>query len=184
MVKGRYVDLIISGKKTATIRLGLVRPRYKELIVHGGGRPVAKIAVTKVVYKRVKELTNEDAIKDGFNNLNELLNELKSVYPKLSNNDWVTIIEFKVIQRLDNLPLEEPYMGLKPVDVARLGLRYLSNELNDTEKKILIELTRTNSIRTTAINLFGSLNKRYIVRRTLKKVLELLVKRNIIGTKK
>ena len=184
MVKGRYVDLILSGKKTATIRLGLVRPRYKEMIVHGGGRPVAKISITKVVYKKVKELTEEDAIKDGFNNLSELLEELKKVYPNISNDDWVTIIEFKVIQRLDQLPVQEPYMGLKPSDLARLGLRYLNNELNDKDKKILLELTRTNSIRMTAINLFGSIEKRYFVRKTLKKVLDLLLRKGIIRGKK
>ncbi|HIC98413.1 MAG TPA: ASCH domain-containing protein, partial [Pyrodictiaceae archaeon] len=32
MVKGEYVDNILSGKKRATIRLGIVKLRYKELI--------------------------------------------------------------------------------------------------------------------------------------------------------
>lgn len=184
MVKGKYVDLILSGKKTATIRLGLVRPRYKEMIVHGGGRPVAKISVKRVIYKKVKELTEEDAVKDGFNNLNELLKELRKVYPNITGDDWVTIIEFQVTQRLDQLPVQEPYLGLKPSDLARLGLRYLTNELTSEDKKILLEITRTNSIRMTAINLFGSLDKRYLVRKTLKKVLDLLLKKGIIRGKK
>ena len=38
MVKGEYVNDIISGRKKATIRLGFVKLRYNELIVHGGGR--------------------------------------------------------------------------------------------------------------------------------------------------
>jgi len=180
MVKGKYVDMILSGQKTATIRLGLVKPKYKEMIVHGGGRPVAKIMITKVTYKKVRELTEEDAIKDGFSSLRELLEELRKVYPEITNDDWVTVIEFRVVQRLDKLPVEEPYMGLQPADVARLGLRYLSNELSEKAKEILIDLTRTNSIRATAQRLFGSIGKRYIVRKTLRKVLGLLKERGVL----
>jgi len=180
MVKGKYVDLILSGKKTLTIRLGIVKPRYEEIIVHGGGRPIAKVKVTRVYHKRIKELSDNDAAKDGFRSREELVKELKRIYEDLDENDWVTLIEFKVIQRLDQLSQEHPYMGLEPADLARLGLRYLSNELNAEEKKILLDLTRTNSIRATAYRLFRGIEKRHIVRRVLRKILNKLKDKGLI----
>jgi len=180
MIKGKYVKDLLEGRKNATIRYGIVKPKYREVIVHGGGRPIAKIIIKRVYHKKVKELTDEDAAKDGFSSVNELINELKKVYPQISSDDWVTILEFDVVQRLDHLKPEDPYMGLKPVDIARIALRYLDRDLTEEDKKILMDLTRTGSIRLTAKRLFGDLNKRYIVRRVLRKALNKLVEKNIL----
>ncbi len=180
MVKGEYVDDILSGRKRATIRLGKVKVKYDELIVHGGGRPVAKVKVTNVVYKKVKELTDEDARKDGFRGLSELLEALKKVYGDIKPDDTVTIIEFDVIQNLSELEPQDPYLGLSPADIARLALRYLQDMLSDEEKKILRDLTITNSIRSTAIRLFGSIERRWRVRRVLRRSLNELLRRGLI----
>jgi len=181
MVKGNYVNAILESKKVATIRLGIVKPKYNELIIHGGGRPVAKVAIESVEYKKVRELTDEDAKLDGFKTKDELIEELRRLYGYISSDDYVTIIKFKVIQKLTDLQPVDHYLGLQVGDVARLGLRYLSKELSNEDKEILIDLTRTNSIRKTAINIFGDLNKRRIVRRLLRKVLNELVRRGIIS---
>lgn len=183
MVKGEYVDDILTGRKRATIRLGMVKVKYKDMIVHGGGRPVAKIHVTSVVYKRVKELTDEDAVKDGFKSKEELVRELKKVYGKVSLEDYVTIIEFEVVQDLSKLEPQDPYLGLEPADVARLALRYLPEYFNDQEKKILRDLTITNSIRSTAQRLLGSIERRWIIRRILRRALDELVRRGLISSK-
>ncbi len=184
MVKGEYVNKILKGIKRATIRLGIVKPRYNEIIIHGGGRPVAKVRITKVKYKRLNELTEEDAKMDGFNSLEELLQHLRKAYGNVSSNDIVTIIEFEVLKRLDEVEVTHPYMGLEPADVARIALRYLRKELSENEVKILLDLTRTNSIRKTAINFYGTIEKRYLIRRVLKKALRLLVSKGVIGDKK
>jgi len=177
MVKGKYVDMILKGEKTATIRKGVVKPKYKEIIIHGGGRPIAKVSIEKVYHKKLKDLTDEEAIKDGFKNKEELVNELRKVYPDLRDDDYITVIEFRLIQRLDHLSTEDPYLGLTPADIARIALRYLTNELTEQEKKILLDLTRTNSIRATALRLFGSINNRLLVRRTLRKATQKLMKK-------
>ncbi len=184
MVKGEYVNKILKGIKRATIRLGIVKPRYNEIIIHGGGRPVAKVRITKVKYKRLNELTEEEAKMDGFNSLEELLQHLRKAYGNVSSNDIVTIIEFEVLKRLDEVEVTHPYMGLEPADVARIALRYLREELSENEVKILLDLTRTNSIRKTAINFYGTIEKRYLIRRVLKKALRLLVSKGVIGDKK
>ncbi len=181
MVKGEYVNAILSGAKKATIRLGKVIPKYKEMIVHGGGRPIAKIKITRVTYKKVKDLTDSDAIIDGFKSRDELIAALRKAYGEVKDDDIVTIIEFEVEQRLDHIEPEEPYLGLEPADVARLALRYLAKELSDEEKRILLELTRSNSIRAVALKLYGSIERRYKVRRALRRALRMLVERGIIG---
>ncbi|ABN70078.1 protein of unknown function DUF437 [Staphylothermus marinus F1] len=184
MVKGKYINDILSGRKKATIRRGIVKPRYKEIIVHGAGRPIAKISVEKVYYKRLYELTDEDAVKDGFSSRRELIDELKKVYPDIKDDEWVTIIEFKVVQRLDHLETEDPYLGLEPADIARIALRYLENELDEKDKEILLDLTRTGSIRSTTVRLFGTIDKRYVVRKVLRKALNKLVEKGIIKVRK
>ncbi|MCS7128209.1 MAG: ASCH domain-containing protein [Sulfolobales archaeon] len=181
MVKGRYIDLILSGRKIATIRLGVIRPKYSEVIIHGGGRPIAKAKIVKVYYKRIKDLTDEEARMDGFLSKEELIDELKGIYGGLSSDELVTIVIFQVLQRFDELPVNEPYLGLEVRDLAGLGLRYLNNELSDEERKILLSLTKTNSIRAASMSLFNSVSKRYLVRRVLKKVLRKLLEGNMLG---
>ncbi|RLE89356.1 MAG: ASCH domain-containing protein, partial [Thermoprotei archaeon] len=69
MVKGEYVDLILKGVKRTTIRLGIIKPKYNKIMIHGGGKPIALAKITNVEYKRINELTDEDARKDGFPSL-------------------------------------------------------------------------------------------------------------------
>ncbi len=92
----------------------------------------------------------------------------------------VTIIEFRVSRRFDELETENPYMGLDPADIARLALRYLKG-LNEEERRVLMDLTRTNSIRSTALRLYGDLGKRWIVRKVLRRALKALAGRGLLG---
>ena len=183
MMRGEYARLLLSGKKRATIRLGKVIPKYNEVIIHSWGRPIAKAKITKVTYKRVRELTDEDAKKDGFNNREELMEELRRVYGNVKSNDLVTIIELEIIQRFDELIPEDPYLGLKPADIGRLALRYLRNELSSDELKILEELGKGKSIRQVAKELTGSPLNRGRVRGVLRRALSLLVRKGIIRAK-
>ena len=181
MLKKKWGDLLLERRKRATIRLGVVKPKYEELIVHSGGRPIAKVRVKSVRVKRVRELTDEDARLDGFNSLDELLEALREAYGDFSPDEPVTIIELELVKRLDELESDDPYMGLEPADIARLALRYLRDELSEEEVRILRSLTATNSIRTTAQRLYGSPVNRARVRRALRKALRLLVERGLIG---
>jgi hypothetical protein len=180
MLKGSYIDMLLSGEKRATIRRGIYKPRYEEVIIHAGGRPIAKAKITRVYYKKLKELGEYEARIEGYERVEDLIKELKNVYGDIDEDEYFTILEFEIVQRLDNLPVEDPYMGLSPADIARIALRYLQSELSELDRKILMDLTRTNSIRKTAINIFKSLNKRGIIRRTLKKALRLLVEKGLI----
>ncbi len=181
MVKGRFADLILDGRKTTTIRIGIVKPRYKEIIIHGHGRPLAKAEIVGIKVKKARELTEEDAMRDGFRSPEELIKALEELYSATIRPDTkLTIIEFRVKQRFDSLSDQDPYMGLEPADIARLGLRYLKRELGEEEAKILEDLTRTNSIRSTAIRLYGSIEKRARVRKVLRWTLKELLAKGLI----
>ena len=97
-------------------------------------------------------------------------------------DDKVTIIELEVTQRLDMLPPEDPYMGLEPADIARLALRYIRALLEEEDVKILEDLTRTNSIRSTAVRLYGSIERRWRVRKALRKALRILRDQGLLRT--
>lgn len=181
MLKGEYADKLLSGEKKTTIRLGIVRPKYEEVIVHGHGRPLAKVRIKSVTVKKAGELTDEDARRDGFRSREELLEALRRVYGDFTPDTPVTIMELEVVQRLDELDTEDPYMGLEPADIARLALRYLRGELGEEEVRVLEDLTRTNSIRETAIRLYGGIHRRYRVRRALRRALRMLLERRLIG---
>ncbi len=180
MIKGAFADKLLEGRKSTTIRLGVVKPRYREVIIHGHGRPLAKAEVVGVRVKKVSELTEEDAWRDGFRSLEDLLEALRRVYGDFSPDDPVTIIELRVKQRLDQLDASDPYLGLEPADIARLALRYLREELSEEEARILEDLTRTNSIRSTAVRLYGSIERRFRVRRALRRALNELLRRGLI----
>ena len=176
MVKGEYVDAILSGEKRATIRLGIIKPRYEEVMLHGGGKPVAIVRIEEVIHKRVSELTDEDAKLDGFNSRSELIKALRRVYERVTPRDHVTILKFKVVRRID--PSELRHMP--PVEVARIAMRYIRDELTQNDRRILEELLRTKSVRQTAVNLFGSIERRILVRRAINRAYKILKDKGII----
>ena len=184
MIKGIFADKLLEGSKSSTIRLGIVKPRYREVIIHGHGRPLAKAVITGVEHKKIRDLTDEDAVRDGFKSRKELLRALRKVYGDFSPEDPVTIIKLRITKRLDNLEASDPYMGLEPADIARLALRYLKDGLGDEERRVLEDLTRTNSIRSTTIRLYKELNKRWRVRRVLRRCLEAMKERGLLGSQR
>lgn len=100
--KKRYLQMILEGRKRSTIRLGRLVLRDRLLTIVGDGKPIALARVDEVIYKKVRELTDEDARVDGFRGLIELFRELRRIYGDFSLEDDVTIIRFTVLRRLDN----------------------------------------------------------------------------------
>jgi len=176
MMKGEFVELVLKGIKKTTIRLGLVKPKHKVVILHGGGKDVAKVRITKVEHKRVKDLTEADARRDGFNSLEDLLKALKRVYGAIDPNEPVTIIGFEVLNLLD----EKPHDIISPAEVARATLDS-GIELSSEERRVLSEVARKGSIRKAAVALYGDVSRRWLVRRVLRKALKALAERELKG---
>jgi len=100
--KKRYLQMILEGRKRSTIRLGRLVLRGRLLTIVGDGKPIALARVDEVIYKKVRELTDEDARVDGFRGLIDLFRELRRIYGDFGLEDDVTIIRFTVLRRLDN----------------------------------------------------------------------------------
>ena len=180
-IRSKYLKKVLSckvGDVFRTVRLGYVVPKAKEVYIHSAGKVVAKGEIVNVIYKKVGELTDEDARLDGFRSREELIKELKKIYGSLSSDDVVTILEIKVLEYLN---VDEAPTKLSPVDIARLALHY-NIPLSDEERKILEQLIRCGSLRKLAIELYGTIGKRWRIRKVVRKVLKLLIERNIIGS--
>ncbi|MCR8487802.1 MAG: ASCH domain-containing protein [Crenarchaeota archaeon] len=183
MLKKSFVEKILSGDKTTTIRLGRIEIRSREFYIHSGGKIVAEALVEDVIYKRVRDLTDADAKADGFSSVGELKQALRRFYPELKEHDWVTIIKFRLLRRLDQ---EETrvYGGLPAYEVAEIALKNLEKlHLGNDELKILEAIARTKSIRAASREIFGSPFRRRFIRRTLHTVAKKLVEVGLLNRK-
>ena len=131
LIDGSYKSRILRGDKITTIRYGTYEAKPGSevyLVITPSDTAIAKVKITKVEMKKVKELTNEDARRDGFSDVKELLRELNKIYGDLYGDDEVTIIGFEVVKRFkDGIPLKW-LKGLnyhEPEEIARL---YLENQ--------------------------------------------------------
>jgi len=175
MMDEEYVEALLSGVKKGTIRLGVVKPD-KELLIHSRGRIVARAIVESVEYRRVSELTDEDARLDGFPNRDALVRALKRLYPGLKPSDIVTVIRFSRVE-----PMDEPeynYGGVSTREIAEKALRHL--QLSPEERRVLELIARMGSLRKVALKLYGTLEARRRLRKILRKAYEELKRRKLI----
>ena len=139
--KKEYVDMILRGLKTTTIRLGIIIPKSNKLLIYSQGRAVGEIFVESVRYSKVRDLTDRDAQLDGFKNKNELIKKLEEHYPGISGNDWVTIIKFRLLKKFKKRKVK----GYDEGEIAKLALAY--NIVKDREKyRIIAAIATTGSI--------------------------------------
>jgi hypothetical protein len=181
MLKREFSEAILNGSKKSTIRIGIVKPRYKEVIIHSGGRPIGVVEILGVSHKRIRDLSLEEIKEDGFESIEDLIKALRRLYPReeVDLNTIVTVIKFELIKRLDHSS-REGNKEISPGLLARIALRYLKNELSKDEKRILLELTKTNSIRKTAYVLYGDPLDRTEIRRVLRSVYKKLKNHGIL----
>jgi Uncharacterized conserved protein len=170
MLSPKYLKALYEGKKRSTIRPGALRVADK-VYIHSKGRIVAIAHVEQVQYKRVKELTEEDAVLDGFQTRDELIAYLKRRYPGLKDDAIVTIIRFGKVEKVD-MPEDLHYGGLTPVEIAALALNKL--KLSKREREVLKAVVETGSLRKASIKLFGTVDKRGVIRRVLRRALKRL----------
>lgn len=100
----RYVEPVLKGEKRTTIRKGvrlnlLKKGREKGNAVNlmADGEVFARAKINKVVVKRVDELTEDDAVLDGFQSLEELVSALHNIYGEVKDNELVIIIHFDLV---------------------------------------------------------------------------------------
>jgi hypothetical protein len=92
----RFFDLVLSGKKTSTIRYGLVFFTKDRLLLRSNKQSLP-IRLLKLDYsKTFGDLNDEDAYRDGFGTLDELKAELKRFYGDVPSDYPMTVIHFRM----------------------------------------------------------------------------------------
>ncbi|RLG48598.1 MAG: hypothetical protein DRN90_00405 [Thermoproteota archaeon] len=94
----KYEDMILSRKKRTTIRLRTNLKVGDDVVIRAGKKDIADAKITSVRTTKIKDLTDEHAIKDGFYSKEELINELESIYGKLDEDTEVKILEFNLLR--------------------------------------------------------------------------------------
>ena len=145
---------------------------------------VLGIAVVKSVRrKRVKDLSDDDALRDGFSNRGELIRALRKHYPWLNENSVVYLVEFEWLRRFDS-PISDNDFSWRfresPKEVAALALENLE-DLEEYEREILRLVVEEGSIRRAAIKM-GGLKNRVFVRGVLRKAALKLEQMGLVST--
>ncbi|HIE23347.1 MAG TPA: ASCH domain-containing protein [Candidatus Korarchaeota archaeon] len=97
--KKKYEESILSRKKRTTIRLRTRLKAGDDVVIRAGGEDIADARITSVKTTKIKDLTDEHAIQDGFDSKEELINELESIYGKLNEDTEVKILEFDLMRK-------------------------------------------------------------------------------------
>ncbi|WP_297435204.1 ASCH domain-containing protein [Thermococcus sp.] len=167
---GRYTRAILEGKKRSTVRKGK-KPNLNpgdEVLIHAGGYVIGRAVVERVECRRVQELTDDDAVSDGFSRREELLEALRRHYKSISDVDTVHIIRFRMVECFEKpvLSSDYAYEGNVPLTIAEMALKNLSLPERDRE---LIELfLQSGSLRKAAYRLGGP-DKRREIREALRR---------------
>lgn len=90
-----YWPAVLSGRKRSTVRRGRRSYVLGDSLLSTGQQETL-VRITAIRYCLVRELTEEDAVRDGFNTLDELLEALHHFYPALHSEETVTIVFFRV----------------------------------------------------------------------------------------
>ena len=95
-LRPEFLEAVRCGRKSSTIRAGRKNVE-QDLLVLESKQGSLLVRITRVTYKRFKSLTDEDARKDGYGGVDQLEKELRSIYPTLGNNSFLTQIEFEPV---------------------------------------------------------------------------------------
>jgi hypothetical protein len=88
--------LLQEGRKKCTVRVGIIDVNGTQLFMTDGMHRVS-IRISEVDNHRVyRELTNQDALDEGFSSLEELQKDLSKYYGKIDPEQPVTVIRFDV----------------------------------------------------------------------------------------
>ncbi|NPA86128.1 MAG: ASCH domain-containing protein [bacterium] len=182
---GKFWDLLVSGKKRRTLRRH--RPKVEpgdEVYVHCGGYVLGKAKIKDVRPVSLKELTDELAKEEGFSSKEELLRVLKEIYPDLSEDETLWLIDFEFTEKFKEPIFSESftYSGIHPLEIAKKALSDPEIKLSETDRILLELFVKTGSIRKAA-EMLGSLSKRRLIRRALRRAYDQLLEQGKLQPK-
>ncbi|MEV7612089.1 ASCH domain-containing protein [Streptomyces sp. NPDC089799] len=93
-----YLDAVRTGRKTSTVRFrDPVETGPVNMVFELDDEVVLSGVVTRITSKSVAELTEADAIADGFRDLAELQDRLRFHYPDITSIDDVSVVHFRLV---------------------------------------------------------------------------------------
>ena len=96
-----YVSNILKGKKIASIRSNVRGLKVDSLIPFtANGRRFAIARINEIRPVRFRELSEEDAKRDGFETLKELREGLSQFYKKLEPGSRLFAVRFQIVEKL------------------------------------------------------------------------------------
>ena len=94
--KDKFLDKIISGEKKQTIRnWKKINLNIGEIVEATNYNKKIKIKIKEIYIKKILNITEKEAILDGFDSLNSLQNEILKIYKTLNFDAYV--IKFDVL---------------------------------------------------------------------------------------
>jgi hypothetical protein len=97
------MSLLRAGRKKCTVRLGTATVADSEIVMTDG-RTSVPVRILKVdSSKRFSDLTDQDAMDEGFQTREELWRDLKQYYPRATDGDPVTVIHFERVKTPSSL---------------------------------------------------------------------------------
>ena len=95
-----YIPLILSGRKRTTIRMKGKYSRGEVVDISDlRGRVHGEAVISGVEVKKFSELDDEDAVRDGFINVEELKDALRDIYRGIGEDSLVYIYHLRFKQR-------------------------------------------------------------------------------------
>jgi len=91
-----YLDKVLRGEKNITLRLGIVRPRFGEVLIVCGNKAYGICEIESMDVTTIDKLDEKIVKLEGFKSREELLQALRELYPDVVERDLVTIIRFRV----------------------------------------------------------------------------------------
>ncbi|MEM0344678.1 MAG: ASCH domain-containing protein [Thermofilaceae archaeon] len=117
-----YLEKVFANGKTITIRWGLVKPTRHHVFIECRGLIYARARIKGFKHLRFRELRSESlASMDGFSSYHEMLRDLRRIYPFVKEDDWVTVIEFEVLERLEK-PVSKEWLTKTAATASREAL--------------------------------------------------------------
>lgn len=96
----KYYLKILDGDKTQTMRFARKRLKVNvgDIVTacFPGFDETVKIRISRIGYKQVKSITDDDAQREGFETKEELLNDLKEFYPNMDKFDRIYYYGFEL----------------------------------------------------------------------------------------
>jgi carbamoyltransferase len=109
----KYLEWLRAGRKETTIRFrpgaieipfSSVLPLFKTPDYNAPEdktTPTEYVQVSAIQYRRFGDLTANDAVRDGFEDLDHMRRDLTTIYPSLTDTDWVTVYEISLVNHHD-----------------------------------------------------------------------------------